>query len=122
MSELYLRSILKLELDRVLEMLAQCAGSAAGKAACMRITPCVDKDDVQHLLNKTTAAAQMSTGKGYPSFSGISRSMRIKSGLSAMIWDKSGRPSPESPQMLPSSLRSMISSRMLITDRSSSII
>ena len=71
MSELYMRSILKLELDRVLDMLSQCAGSAAGKAACIHIMPVVDKDEVQYLLAKTTAAAQMSIGKGYPSFSGI---------------------------------------------------
>ena len=72
MSDLYMRSILKLELDRVLEMLAKHAGSSAGKAACLLITPLTDKEDVQHLLEETTAASQMSTGKGYPSFSGIS--------------------------------------------------
>ncbi len=72
MSELYKRSILKLELDRVLDMLSQCAGSKAGKAACLRLMPSEDKEEVQQLLNETTAASQMSTGKGYPSFSGIS--------------------------------------------------
>ncbi len=72
MSELYMRSILKLELDRVLDMLSQYAGSVAGKAACLCLRPSVDKDEVQQLLNETTAASQMSTGKGYPSFSGIS--------------------------------------------------
>lgn len=72
MSELYLRSIMKLELDRVLEMLSQCAGSNAAKAACLELTPSVDKEDVQRLLAETTAASEMSTGKGYPTFSGIS--------------------------------------------------
>lgn len=72
MSELYMRSILKLELDRVLEMLSQCAGSTAGKAACLRLTPCVEKDEVQKLLDETTAASHMSTGKGYPAMGGIS--------------------------------------------------
>ena len=72
MSELYMRSILKLELDRVLDMLAKYAGSSAGKAACLLITPQTDKEDVRQLLDETTAASQMSTGKGYPSFSGIS--------------------------------------------------
>ena len=33
MSELYSRSLIKLELDQVLRLLAECAGSAAGKAA-----------------------------------------------------------------------------------------
>ena len=72
MSELYERSILKLELDRVLEMLSHCAGSTAGKALCLRLRPSVDISDVQRLLNETSAASEMSIGKGYPSFSGIS--------------------------------------------------
>ena len=36
MSELYLKSLLKLELDQVLELLAGCAGSQGGKEACLR--------------------------------------------------------------------------------------
>ena len=35
MSELYEKSLLKLELDQVLELLAGCAGSAGGKEACV---------------------------------------------------------------------------------------
>ena len=34
MSELYEKSLLKLELDQVLNLLAECAGSMEGKAAC----------------------------------------------------------------------------------------
>ena len=71
MSELYDRSIFKLELDRVLDMLSQCAGSNAGKVACLGLTPSTDVDEVQSLLDQTTAAVQMSIGKGYPSFAGI---------------------------------------------------
>lgn len=69
MSELYEKSILKLELDRVLEMLADCAGSEEGKTACMRLRPCQDIDDVKMLLKQTTAAFELSTRKGYPCFS-----------------------------------------------------
>ena len=70
MSELYEKSILKLELDKVLEMLADCAGSGEGKTACKRLRPCHDVDDVKLLLNQTTAAYELSTKKGYPGFSG----------------------------------------------------
>ena len=72
MSDLYERSIYKLELDKVLDMLSQCAGSSAGREACLHLKPSSDVDDVQMLLNETSAAAFMTTGKGYPSFSGIS--------------------------------------------------
>lgn len=72
MSDLYERSLKKLELDQVLDMLSQCAGSIAGKVACTQIAPSTDAEDVQRLLDETTAASEMSTGKGYPSFAGIS--------------------------------------------------
>ena len=35
MSELYEKSLLKLELDQVLALLAECAGSHDGKEACI---------------------------------------------------------------------------------------
>ena len=35
MSELYEKSFYKLELDQVLALLADCAGSSEGKARCM---------------------------------------------------------------------------------------
>ena len=68
MSELYEKSLLKLELDRVLEMLAECAGSTEGKAACMRLRPTSDLEDVQLMLDQTTAASDLCTRKGNPSF------------------------------------------------------
>lgn len=71
MSELYDKSIRKLELDQVLSMLADCAGSAEGKSACMQLRPVSDLDDVRHMLNETTAASELSTRKGYPVFSGV---------------------------------------------------
>ena len=42
MSELYEKSLLKLELDQVLEQLASCAGSIGGKEACLRVRPTSD--------------------------------------------------------------------------------
>ena len=46
MSELYEKSLHKLELDQVLERLSQCAGSAEGKAACLRLYPSSDLEEV----------------------------------------------------------------------------
>ena len=54
MSELYEKSLLKLELDQVLGLLAECAGSTEGKAACLRLHPVSDLEDVQALLDETT--------------------------------------------------------------------
>lgn len=71
MSELYQKSLLKLELNEVLALLASCAGSAAGKAACAKLQPLSDPEDVRALLAETTAAANMTARKGYPGFSGI---------------------------------------------------
>lgn len=71
MSELYEKSRLKLELDRVLHMLSDCAGSADGKAACLAIEPSSDLEQVQQWLEETTVASTLSTHKGYPGFSGV---------------------------------------------------
>ena len=68
MSELYEKSLLKLELDRVLDMLAERAGSELGKIACRNLSPTSDLEDVQALLDQTTAACDLSTKKGYPHF------------------------------------------------------
>ena len=71
MSELYEKSLRKLELDLVLEQLADCAGSAEGKAACLNLRPTADLEDVQERLAQTTAAFELSTRKGYPGFSEV---------------------------------------------------
>lgn len=70
MSELYEKSIIKLELDQVLKLLSDCAGSDAGKNACLQLRPTDDIDDVRLLLGETTAASELSTRKGYPGFAG----------------------------------------------------
>lgn len=71
MSELYEKSRLKLELDRVLHMLADCAGSIDGKAACLALKPSSDLEHVQQWLDETTAASALSTQKGYPGFANV---------------------------------------------------
>jgi len=72
MSELYEKSLLKLELDRVLEMLSSCAGSVGGKEACLRVRPTSDLEDVELLLQQTTAASDLCTRKGNPVFGDVS--------------------------------------------------
>ena len=71
MSELYEKSLLKLELDQVLAQLAECAGSQEGKESCLRLRPVSDLEEVQVLLDQTTAASDLCTRKGNPSFSGV---------------------------------------------------
>ncbi len=71
MSELYEKTLNKLELDTVLHMLAECAGSADGKTACKALKPSVYLDEVQELLQETTDAATLCTAKGNPSFAEV---------------------------------------------------
>ena len=65
MSTLYDKSLIKLELDQILSQLAECAGSADGKAACLQLRPISDLEDVQILLDETAAAWDLSARKGY---------------------------------------------------------
>ena len=71
MSELYEKSLLKLELDQVLELLSQCAGSIGGKEACLRVRPVSDLEDVELMLQQTTAASDLCTRKGNPVFGDV---------------------------------------------------
>ena len=71
MSELYDKSLIKLELDQILTQLAECAGSSAGKSACLQLRPTSDLEEVKALLEQTTAASDICTRKGNPSFSGV---------------------------------------------------
>ena len=71
MSELYEKSLLKLELDQVLQLLSQCAGSIGGKEACLRIRPSSDLEDVELMLQQTTAASDLCTRKGNPVFGDV---------------------------------------------------
>ena len=71
MSELYEKSLLKLELDRVLQMLSDLAGSDEGKQQALQLKPQSDLEEVRQMLAETTAACNLSTRKGYPSFSEV---------------------------------------------------
>ena len=71
MSELYEKSLYKLELDQVLRLLADCAGSSEGKARCAQLRPVSDLEEVQALLAQTTAASDLCTKKGNPSFADV---------------------------------------------------
>ena len=72
MSELYEKSLLKLELDQVLEQLAQCAGSQGGKEACLRVRPSSDLEEVELMQQQTSAASDLCTRKGNPIFGDVS--------------------------------------------------
>ena len=71
MSDLYEKSLYKLELNQVLDLLADCAGSMEGKERCKRLRPTPDLEDVQALLDETTAASELCTKKGNPGFSNV---------------------------------------------------
>ncbi len=71
MSALYEKSIQKLELDAVLELLAGQAASEEAKARCRAIRPLSDLDDIARLQAQTTAACRLITLKGTPSLGGI---------------------------------------------------
>ena len=71
MTELYEKSLNKLELGQVLAMLSQCAGSEGGKAACLQLKPDSDLDTVRELLGQTTAASKLCEKKGNPAFADV---------------------------------------------------
>ncbi len=71
MSELYEKSLWKLELDQVLALLAECAGSMGGKEACLHVRPVSDLEDVNEMLAQTTAASDLCTRKGNPIFGDV---------------------------------------------------
>ena len=71
MTELYRKSLYKLELDQILSMLADCAGSEDGKVACRNLLPNSDLESVQELLSQTSSASDLCTRRGNPNFSGV---------------------------------------------------
>ena len=71
MSELYEKSLLKLEIDQVLQLLSQCAGSQGGKEACLRLRPDSDLEQVELMLLQTTAASDLCARKGNPVFGDV---------------------------------------------------
>ena len=71
MTELYEKSIRKLELPAVLELLAGQAKSECAKQRCLDLQPLYDVEDIRILQAQTTAACKMITIKGSPSLSGV---------------------------------------------------
>lgn len=71
MNEQYEKSLSKLELDKVLELLAAQAVSQAAKQRCQQLRPSTDADEVRELLAQTDAACACITIKGSPSFGGL---------------------------------------------------
>ena len=71
MTDLFEKSIQTLELPRVLERLAEQAVTAEGKERCAALRPLADADDVKRRLAETTAAVELMTLSGTPSFSGV---------------------------------------------------
>ena len=71
MLTLYDKSLQKLELDQVLNLLSQCADSADGKQAALSLLPTSDLQDVLSMLDETTAASQLCIRKGNPYFGDI---------------------------------------------------
>ena len=59
MSELFEKSILTLELPKVLALLADCAVTVEGKERCETLRPMTDADDVQRAQEETAAAMKM---------------------------------------------------------------
>ena len=70
MSELYEKSLTKLELDRVLELLAGHAGSPDAAGRCLALRPMADADDVRRAQAETSGACKLMETKGTPGFRG----------------------------------------------------
>ena len=71
MSELYEKSLSKLELNGVLDLLAAQAVSDAAKEVCRNLKPETDAEEVRRLQEQTTAACKLISLKGSPSLGGI---------------------------------------------------
>ncbi len=71
MSDMFEKSIQKLELPRVLEMLANIAVSDAAKAKARNLRPETERGEVLRLQEETEAARSFIGLRGSPSFSGV---------------------------------------------------
>jgi len=69
--ELFEKSIETLELPKVLELLANEASTAEGKERCLHLRPFTDADDVERALSETSAAVELVSLRGSPSFTGV---------------------------------------------------
>ena len=71
MSELYTKSMKKLELDAVLQRLSEQAVSQEAKARCLAYQPLRDAAEIRILQQQTSAACHLVEFKGTPGFSGL---------------------------------------------------
>ena len=71
MTELYEKSLSKLELSAVLEQLADCAHSENAKEKCRKLLPLDDAEEITLLQGQTSAACKLISLKGSPSFHGL---------------------------------------------------
>ncbi|MCD8376808.1 MAG: endonuclease MutS2 [Oscillospiraceae bacterium] len=71
MGDLAEKSMVTLELPRVLERLSQQAATQEGRARCLELRPSADPREVERRLAETTAALEMLVQKGSPSLSGV---------------------------------------------------
>lgn len=71
MNDLYEKSLKKLELDKVLELLSSHAASAAAKEQALAVKPLADADEIRLLQSQTSDACRLMTLKGTPGFGGI---------------------------------------------------
>ena len=71
MSTLLEKSLKKLELPAVLQLLADQACSEEAKACCLALTPQTDVDDIRLLQEQTSAACHLMVQKGSPGLGGI---------------------------------------------------
>ena len=90
MNEQYQKSLTKLELDKVLALLADHDSSPAAKERCLAVRPLNDAEDIRVLQAQTSAACKLITLKGSPSFGGI-----VDVGASLSRADRGGCLSPE---------------------------
>ena len=71
MTELYEKSLQKLELDRILEQLSQCAVSSEAKDRCRKLSPNSDKEDVIALQQQTSDACRLIDLRSSPAFQDV---------------------------------------------------
>lgn len=71
MTELYEKSLQKLELDRVLSLLAECAVSGEAKDRCKRLAPISDPDEVLALQTQTSDACRLIDLRSSPAFQDV---------------------------------------------------
>ena len=71
MTELYEKSLHKLELDRVLEMLTESAVSGEAKDRCRRLSPVTDLEDVLALQQQTSDACHLINLRSSPAFQDV---------------------------------------------------